>query len=358
MVTLKTSDPGWNTGSARSSGRNSFSPFPQQLMQLLTSHYVSQGIYVAAKLGIADLLKDGAKTVHELAQSTEVQPQSLYRILRALASHGIFTESSPSYFANTPMTQYLRSDFPGSVRDAVILEGEPWLWQAWGGMLTALKTGVSGMNAQLGMSVVEYLKQNPEQFGTFKAGLKDYSTIINHAVLGAYDFPSGSKLIDLGGGDGSLLLSILETDATMTGVLFELPSVIARIKTSNHVPTRGNKRYEMVEGDFFTSVPTGGDIYVLKQIIHNWDDEQALKIIHNCHQAMPTNGRLLIIDPIVASQEQSFATFLDLQLLITHPEARIRTEDELAELVEKAGLQVTNIIRTQSPCTMIECSHG
>lgn len=340
MFTLKTDDDK-NVKNAK--------PFPEQLMQMLTSHYISQGIYVAAKLGIADLLKDGAKTIDELAESTQVETQSLYRILRALASNGIFTESAASYFANTPMTEYLQSDFPNSVRDAVILEGEQWLWQTWGSMFTALKTGVSGVSTQLGMPLVEFFKQNPQQFATFKAGLKNYSTIINRAVLAAYDFPSESQIIDLGGGDGSLLVSILEADATMSGVLFELPSVIARNRASSH------KSYEMLEGDFFTSVPTGGNIYVLKQIIHNWNDEQAIKILCNCKQAMPQDSRLLIIDPIVCSQESSFATFLDLQLLITHPGAWVRTQDELIKLAQKAGLQVTNIIKTQSPCTIIEC---
>lgn len=331
--------------------------FPEELMQKLTGHYISQGIYVAAKLGIADLLKNGAKTTNELAQSTDTDLQSLYRIMRALVSHGIFAESASSCFINTPVSQYLQSDFPGSVRDVVILEGEQWLWQAWGGLFSALKTGVSGFEAQFGMSVVEYLKQNSEQFKTFKTGLKNYSTIINHAVLEAYDFPSGSKLIDLGGGDGSLLTSILETDATMTGVLLELPSVIARIKTNNQIPLGKFQHYEMVEGDFFTAVPKEGDIYILKQIIHNWDNEQALKILRNCHEAMPKNGKLLIIDPVISLTQPSFASFLDLQLLVTRSSASVRTQDELAKLAEKSGLQVTNIIKTQSPCMIIECQH-
>jgi len=341
-----------------SNKHKSVEEFPKELMQMMTGHYVSQGICVAAKLGIADLLQDSSKTVDELAQSTDTNAQSLYRIMRVLVSHGIFAESTSSRFTNTPISQYLQSNFPGSVRNAAILEGEQWLWQAWGGLFSTLTTGVSGFEAQFGMSVVEYFNQNSEQFGIFKAGLKNYSTIINHAVLTAYDFPSGSKLIDLGGGDGSLLASILETDATMTGVLFELASVITRIKNSEQSSTIGDKNYEMVEGDFLISVPTDGDIYILKQIIHNWDNEQAIKILYNCHQVMPKNARLLIVDPIVSSSEPSFASFLDLQLLITHPSASIRTKNELAKLVGKSGLQVTNIINTQSPCTIIECQHG
>jgi O-methyltransferase domain len=332
-------------------------PSREKLMYMLTGQHLTQAISVAAKLGIADLLKDGAKSTDELAKSTGVNAQSLYRIMRALGSNGIFSEVDDGYFEINSLAKYLQSDFPGSIRDAAILEGAQWLWQGWGNMFDAVKTGISGFESHFGMSVIEYFKQNPEQFGTFRAGLNNYSTMINDAVLAAYDFPSGSKLIDLGGGDGSLLVSILETDATMTGVLFELPSVVARIQSS-HVATGGTKRYEMLEGDFFTSIPTGGDIYVLKQIIHNWDDEQALKILRNCDREMSTNSRLLIIDPIVAAQEPSFATFLDLQLLITHPGASIRTQDRLAELVEKAGLQVTNIITTQSPCTITECRPG
>ena len=329
-------------------------PFPEKLMQMLTGQYITQAIYVVAKLGIADLFKDGAKSIDELAKLTEVNAEFLYRILRALTSHGIFVEVNNGYFEITSLAEYLQSDFPGSIRDVAILEGEEWLWQGWGNMLNALKTGVSGFESQFGMSVIEYLKQNPEQGKMFKAGLKAYSTMINNAVLDAYDFSSISKLVDVGGGYGTLLFTILKANSTMTGVLFDLPSVIERAKEGNNFQGELVGRYEMVSGDFFESVPGSGNAYILKQIIHNWDDEHAIEILKSCHQAMPIDGKLLVIDPIISSKEPSFATFLDLQLLITHSGARIRTANEFRELFTKAGFQLTKIIPTRSPCSIVE----
>jgi hypothetical protein len=327
---------------------------PEKVMQLLTGQYITQAIYVVAKLGIADLLKDGAKRIEELALSVEVDAQFLYRILRALASHGIFVEVDHRCFEITPLAQYLQSDVPDSMRYIALLEGEEWLWQGWGNMLNAVKMGICGFEDKFGMSVGKYFQQNPKFFPTFKEALKTYSQIINNAVLEVYDFSSIVNLVDVGGGDGSLLFAILKANPLITGILFDVPYVIERIKEGNHFQSQLTKRYKIVDGNFFKSVPNGADAYILKQIIHNWDDEHALKIIQSCYQAMPMDGKLLVIDPIISSKEPSFATFLDLQLLITHSGARIRTANEYQKFFIKAGFELTNIIPTQSPCSIIE----
>lgn len=326
----------------------------EQLMQMLTGQYLTQAISVVAKLGIADLLKDGAKGNDELAKLTGVNAPFLYRIMRALASNGVFLEADDGYFEINSLAKYLQSDFPNSMRDVAILEGAQWLWQGWGKMFDAVKTGVSGFESHFEMPVVEYLQQHPEQIETFKSALKTYSTIITNAVLDAYDFSAISKLVDVGGGSGDLLVAILKANSPITGVLFDLPSAIERTQKGNNLPSELSERYEMVGGDFFESVPGDGNMYILKQIIHNWNDEQAIKILKNCYQAMPMDGKLLVIDPIFSSHEQSFNTFLDLQFLIVSSGSRLRTVDEFRELFAKAGFQLTKIVPTQSTCSIIE----
>lgn len=328
------------------------------LMQMLNSHYLTQGIYVAAKLGIADLLKDGAKTIDDLAKYVEVDAQSLYRLLRALASHGIFAEIDNYYFELTPLAKCLQTDTPDSMRSVALLEGEDWLWQSWGNMFNAVKTGISGFEHKFGMKVGDYFAQNSEVSKNFKQGLNKYSAIINNAVLEAYNFSSFSYLVDVGGGYKTLLPTVLKAHPAITGVLFDLPSAVERFKEEHNLQLKELVgRYQILSGDFFESVPSGGNAYILKQMIHNWGDDRAIEILQNCHQAMPENGKLLVIDPVVYSNsEPSFATFLDLQMLVTNSGTCIRTTDEFEKLFTKAGFRLTNIIPTKSPCSIIEGS--
>ncbi|MFN6462835.1 MAG: methyltransferase [Nostoc sp. DedVER02] len=330
------------------------------LMQMLNGHYLTQAIYVAAKLGIADLLKDGAKSSDDLAKDIEVDAQSLYRLLRALTSHGIFAEIDNSYFELTSLAKYLQTDTPDSMRSVALLEGEDWLWQSWGNMFNAVKTGISGFEDKFGMNVREYFAQNPGVSNNFKAGLNRYSAIINNAVLEAYDFSSFSYLVDIGGGYKTLLPTVLKANSNISGILFDLLSAVERFKEEHNLQVKELLgRYKIVIGDFFESVPTGGNAYILKQMIHNWGDDRAIQILKNCYQAMPKDGKLLVIDPVVYSNsEPSFATFLDLQMLVTNSATSIRTIDEFENLFTKAGFQLTNIIPTKSPCSIIEGSKG
>lgn len=325
------------------------------LMQMLDGHYLSQAIYVAAKLGIADLLKDTAKSNDELAQVTQVNPQFLYRILRALASVGIFAEVGDCYFELTPLAKYLQSDVPGSMRLPAILVGEEWHWQAWGNMFNAVKNGTSAFEYKFGTKISDYFTQNPEQGKVFFEAMTQYSTIINNAILEAYDFSSFSKLVDVGGGLGILLADILKANPAMTGILFELPPVAERAKQGDHFQTQELAgRYEIVGGDFLETVPSGGDVYILKQIIHNLSNDNAIKLLQNCYHAMPTNAKLLVIDPIIPpNNEPSFSKLLDLQMMVTHG-AQVHTANEFHNLITKAGFQINNIIPTKSPCCIIE----
>lgn len=327
-----------------------------KLLQMIDSLYVSQSISVAAKLGIADLLKDGAKSIDELANSIDVNAQYLYRLLRALASVGIFAEVDNCYFELTPMAKLLQSDVPGSTRAAAILAGEEWYLQSWGNLFNAIKTGVSAFENKFEMKMPDYIAQNPESGKKLRDAIICYSLMINRAVVDAYDFSSISKLVDVGGGQGTLLAVVLKANPNMTGVLFGSPSANKHIKEENNFLAQElASRCEIVSGDFLESLPSGGDAYIFKQVIHNLDDDRAIKVLQNCYRAMPTNGKLLVVDPIIPpGNEPSFTKLLDVQMMVSNSSAHIRTANEFQELFTKVGFQVANIIPTQSPCSIIE----
>ncbi|MCC5661240.1 acetylserotonin O-methyltransferase [Nostoc sp. XA010] len=327
------------------------------LIQLLSGMYVSKAIYVAAKLGIADLLKDGAKSSDELAKATEVDAQFLYRLLRALASVNIFIEVGDRYFELTPLATYLQIDAFGSMRSMALAMGEDWNWQCLGNLFNAIKTGIPAFEHQFGMSMFDYFVEHPELGKNYYQAMTDYSEIINHAILDVYDFPTISKLVDVGGGYGALFTAILKANPAITGILFDLPSVIERAKKADFFHNKELAgRYELVGGDFFESVPSGGDIYIIKLAIHNWDDHRANKILQNCYQAMPPNGKLLVIEPVVPSGNERYfgVKLMDLQMLIGTDGGRERTADEFEKLFIEAGFRLTKVIPTKSSCSIVE----
>lgn len=269
------------------------SPPPQMIvMQMILGYWVSQSIYAAAKLGIADHFTGGEKSCTELAIATNTDEASLYRLLRALASVGIFTETAAGTFAMTPLAAFLQSDHPGSLRDVSIMMGDREHYNSWGNILHAVKTGSSGFEHLFGMNVFDYYAQNPEPANIFDRAMTSFSSIENAAVKTDYDFSSIRTLVDVAGGHGSLLTAILQANSGMSGILFDVPDVIERAKA--HITTSGvSDRCQLTSGSFFESVPAGADAYLLKHIIHDWDDERAIVILKQCHQAMADNGRVL-----------------------------------------------------------------
>ncbi|MBW4562903.1 MAG: methyltransferase [Mojavia pulchra JT2-VF2] len=340
-----------------SSNQNNALELFDKLIQLLSGMYVSQAIYVAAKLGVADLLKDGAKSSDDLAKSTEVDAQFLYRLLRALATVNIFIEVGDRYFELTPLAICLQKDAPGSMRSMALAMGEDWNWQCLGNLFNAIKTGVPAFEHQFGMSMFDYFVEHPELGRNYYEAMTHHSAIINDAILDAYDFSSISKLVDVAGGYGTLLAAILKANPNLTGILFDLPTVIERAKKTDYLQKEElTGRYQLVGGDFFKSVPGGGDTYILKSTIHNWDDNRANQILQNCYHAMPTNGKLLVIDPVVPpGNERYFSVkLMDLQMLIGTNGGRERTADEFQKLFTEAGFHLTKIISTKSSCSIIE----
>jgi len=327
---------------------------PPQLavLQMASGYWVSQSIYVVAKLGIADLLKDSPKSCDELATATGTNAPSLYRVLRALASLGVFAETERNHFTLTPLAACLQSDTPNSLRARVIMQGEEY-YQAWGEFMHSVQTGGSSFEHIYGMNLFEYLAQNPESAKNFDESMTNLSVIQSAALAASYDFSSIETLVDVAGGQGLLIASILKSNLTLKGVLFDQPHVIERAK--RFLEAEGVlERCQLAAGNFFESVPEGGDAYILKYIIHDWDDERAIAILKQCHKVMPANGKILVAEQVIPPGNEPFrGKLLDLNMLVMTG-GRERTEAEYRALFEKAGFKLTRIVPTQHEMSIIE----
>lgn len=329
-------------------------PPPQfAMLQLIIGFWVSRAIYVAAKLGLADLVKDSPKTADELARLTGTHSPSLYRALRALASVGVFTDDGRGRFAQTPLSETLRSDTPGSLRALAIVELGQEHYPAWGNLMHSVKTGEIAFDNLFKQNAWEYYAQNPEDASNFNESMRGLTEMINVAALEAYDFSGADKLVDVAGGTGRLISSILSACPRMRGVLFDLPHVIA--EAGPLLDAAGVRdRCETSTGDFFRSVPEGGDAYVMKWIIHDWDDEKSTAILKNIRRAMDEKGKLLLIEMVVPEGNQpDLSKFLDLDMMVMTG-GRERTEAEFNSLLAASGFKLTRVVRTASPICVIE----
>jgi hypothetical protein len=332
-------------------------PPPQAVMLNLTiGHFFSQLIYVAAKLKLADLLKAGPRTVDALAKAAGVQTLELYRVLRALASVGVFAETTGRRFKLTPLAATLQTGVPGSLRALALMNSETWHWDAWLQLLHAVKTGESPFLKAHGVPFFEYLEQHPEDLQVFGEAMTSVSAEESPAIAAAYKFSGFRTLGDVAGGHGSMLATILKANPKLKGVLFDLPSVIARAGKDQHVTAKGvAKRCTLEAGDVFKSVPKGGDAYIMKHIIHDWDDEHSVKILANCRAAMNENGKVLVVENVIApGNDPGWGKLLDIQMLVVGAGARERTKAEFAALFKQAGLKLTRVVPTKCPLSIVE----
>jgi SAM-dependent methyltransferase len=323
------------------------------LSQMITGSWISQAVYVAAKLGIADLLAGGPKSIDELAGSAGASPRELFRLLRFLASIGVFAEGEDGYFELTPLARGLLSGAPGSLRSLAIYYGEE-VYGAWGNLLHSIQTGETAFNHTYKSGAFQYLAQHPEYAAVFNQAMTEWTANESTAVMTAYDFSKFDKVVDVGGGQGLFITDILRANPGPHGVLFDLPQVIEGAKGT--IETAGlAERCEVIGGDFFESMPNGGDAYILKNILVNWDDERSATLLKNCHRAMVENGKLLVIEISVISPKNvpSFGKLFDLHMLVITG-GRGRPEAEFRALFETAGFRLTDIIPTESPVTIIE----
>lgn len=329
-------------------------PIPPEafLTQMAFGALMTQALYVVAKLGIADLLKDKPMAVAELAESTDTHERALYRVLRSLSSVGIFREVEPKMFALTPLAEPLRSDAPGSMRGGAIFMGEDWHWQVWGNLLHSVRTGKPAWGHTHGAEVFDYFAVNPVQSEIFNSAMTDMSVGIAPAIVEAYDFSGTEKLADIAGGHGYLLAQILKANTELAGLLFDVPPVIAG--AGELLEREGvAARVEKVSGDFFASVPSA-DAYIMKHIIHDWDDERCVTILKNIRAAMKSDGKVLIVEAVVPEDDgPHYSKLLDLEMLVS-PGGAERTAQEYAALLSRAGLRLTRIIPTKSPFSIVE----
>ena len=327
---------------------------PFALVDLMGKFILSRAIYVATQLGIADHLRDGPKSTAELATDTNTHELSLYRLLRVLASAGIFEETESRRFAHTPLSQYMRSDVPG-FHALILMWGSDWEWKIWEKLIYSVQTGQPAFDHLFGMGLWEYFgRVDPEAGRTFAKAMTDFSAPLNGAIVAAYDFSLLGTAVDVGGGEGSLLSQLLSSHPQMRGILFDRPDVLEA--AGERVAAEGlSGRCELVPGDFFVSVPKGGDIYIFKDVLHDWDDEQVIQILSNCRKACRTGGVVLIVELLIpAGNQPSFAKILDLQMLVEFRGGRERTESEFRALLSRASFELIRVISTSASHFMIE----
>jgi hypothetical protein len=304
-------------------------------------------------LGIADLMADGAQASDELAEATGTHPGTLYRLLRALASVGVFREEDDRRFALTELGDGLRSDAPGSLAGWAAFVGRPAGWQAWGALLHSVHTGETAFPQVHGSEVWEYRASRPDEQSAFDRAMISLTGHVNGALLEAYDFARFETVVDVGGGHGALLVALLVEHPAMRGVLFDQPHVLAGAQDVLRSAAVAD-RCDLVGGSFFDGVPGGGDAYVLKSILHDWDDGEAATILRRCRAAMSASAVVLVVERVLGpANEGPDAKFSDLAMLVTQG-GRERGVDEFGALFAAAGLRLERAVASASPFYVLE----
>lgn len=328
----------------------------QELTRHITAFWVSQAIFVAAKLKVADHLAAGALSAGELATRIDCNADTLHRLLRALATVGIFAEDGAGRFALTPMAAYLRSGTPDSQRASALVEAEIQ-YAAWGELLHSVKTGESAFEKVHGQPFFEWLTSNPQQGEIFDGMMSNRWEHESIATVEAYDWPEPGEVVDVGGGAGGVLFTLLRNRPGVQGILFDQPEVVERTAAGvEDDALRQRCRFE--GGDFFKAVPKGADVYVLRNIVHDWGDEHALRILKTCRDACPPSGKILLVEWVIEpGNEPSFGKWLDLTVLILLA-GKERTEAEYRQLLHAAGLELVRILPTRTEMSIIEARHA
>lgn len=319
-------------------------------------YMVSSALYAVAQARIPDLMAGGPKGTAEMAEASGTSEDALYRILRALASIGVFRETAPRTFALTSVGEYLRSDREDSFRDMIMWIADPFHFRTYPEMPHALKTGATVVEKVTGHSCFGYFEKDKDLSAVFNAAMTMFSRMLGPAVLEAYDFSwlDGKTLVDIGGGHGRLLSQILKKYPGIHGAVFDLEHVVAgseeRIREDGLAG-----RCDAVPGDFFESVPAA-EAYIMKHILHDWNDEQALKILRNCHRAGKGQAKVILVETVLApGNEPHVAKWLDLEMLML-PGGRERTEEDFAKLFERGGFTLQRVVPTKSPVSVLEAT--
>lgn len=323
--------------------------------ELLTGAWVSQGIATIAQLGVADHMAGGHAAVSELARAVNANEDALYRVLRMLVPAGVVRETSPRHFALTEIGALLRSDHPNSMRAFAAYNGDPWHWRMWGELGQAVRSGKPVSADDSGAPLFEYLAAHPDEAATFDAAMADLSNARDVSAISGFDFSQFKTIVDVGGGEGMLVRSVLKSFPNVSGILYDLPAVIERARAQ--VERDGlAQRCALVAGSFFDSVPRGGDAYMLKQVLHDWPDADAVKILRNCREQLGGDGKVLIFEMVVPENSAADISKLsDLEMLIITG-GRERTLREYQQLLSAAGLRFVRLHATRSPFSIVEAS--
>jgi hypothetical protein len=323
-------------------------------MQLIQGKIVGKAVTLAAELGVADAMGESPTPVEQLAAATGTQVDGLYRLLRLLASVGVFSESEGHAFALTPVGRALRSDAPRSIRSLARWYNERSLETAWLELEHAVRTGESAFERAHGLPCFEYFEKHPSAAKIFDEAMGNFTASAGEAVAKAYDFSDVKHLVDVGGSQGVLLSAVLDHFPNVRTTLFDLPHVVERAMPAL-AAGRHAGRIETASGDFFAGVPAGADAYIMKSIVHDWDDDRCVSLLSNCRKVMAPGGRVLVVEGLVSNGPESvYLKILDMQMLVATPGGRERTEAEFAALFQKAGLKLTRVFRTESPLCVIE----
>jgi len=344
-------DPAPTPPSAPGSATTGAGPaLADQLMQMASGAWVTQMIHVAAELGVADHLITGERPVEELATACGADTDSLFRLLRGLASLGLFQETTPRHFALTPLAELLRSDHPHSMRMVARMVGDEH-YLGWADLLHSVRSGEGAFRHRYGMSVFEWYQQNPRRGAIFDGAMDNHSRAQIEALLAAYDFTGIAHLVDIGGGQGRLLKTVLASYPELRGTVFDQPQVVAGAV----VPAELTDRLSLVGGDFFQEIPAGADAYLLKHIIHDWGDEACLRILGQIRAVMAPGARVLLVEQVIPPGNAPFpGKLLDLNMLVMTEGGRERTPEEYGSLLGRASLNLQRIVPTPSPVSVIE----
>ena len=329
-------------------------PAHAQVVQMIFGSVVSRAVYAVAELGIADQLSEGPRSADDVAQAIDAHAPSVYRLLRTTAGLGLFVQHADGRFSLTPLGEALKSGAPGHARSTVRSVGGPIFWGAMSEFLHSVKTGEDGMMKVFGESFFDFISKQPVEGSLFNEAMIGIHGAEPPAVAAAYDFSGIKTLVDVGGGTGNLLTTILLANPGLSGVLFDAPAVAAEARPA--IAAKGlADRCEVVEGSFFDRVPAGGDAYLLSHIIHDWSMDKCITILQNCRHAMEPGGRLLLVEMVIPpGNDLHPGKLLDMVMLGMTPGGTERTAEEYGRLFAKAGFHLARVVPTESAVSVVE----
>ena len=321
------------------------------LMRLINGYQISQVIHVAATLGIADLLKDGPLASADVSKATSTHPSSMYRLLHALASAGVLEERADAHFALTDIGHCLRSDSPRTRVAWARYVGRPYVWQSWGDLLHSVRTGEDAFRHLHGSGVWDCRARQPDESRNFDAAMTELSSGVVETIAAALDFSQWDCIVDVGGGQGAFLAGILAIHPMTKGILFDLPHVVAGAPAVLQAHGVAD-RCQTVGGDMFSTVPTGGDAYVVKNVLMDEDDAEVCAILQACRSGIRTSGRLIVIERLLTDPNPNEINLSDVTMLVMTG-GRERTLSELTALFAEAGFHLEQSVATRSPSTLL-----